>query len=134
MKAHIVIVAEIFSFLTFIQTRDVIINYAEYEPIKSEFMDYGSFKLMKNRQTREFIVKGNFTLYQNVGNEKIVIVDIYRGAVRLTRMQYPFCEYMQRDTVFWPDLLKNSDFPKNNPCPFPSVRVTQFNIQGMKHI
>lgn len=109
-------------FLSFIQTRDVIINDAQYEPKESEFMDYGSFKLMKNRQTREFVVKGSFTLHQNVGNEKIVIVDIYRGTVRLTRVQHPFCEYMQRDTVFWPDLLKNSDFPKNNPCPFPAVR------------
>jgi len=121
-----ILVALTILLITFSRTingREVVINNAEYEPKESsDLMDYGNFKLLKNRQTREFIVKGNFTLHQSLGNEKILVVDVFRGTVRLTRVQYPFCEYMQRDTIFWPDLLKNSDFPKNNPCPFPAVR------------
>lgn len=102
-------------------SREFVINSAEYEPKESDLIDYGDIKLLKNRQTREFVLKGNFTLHQNVGNEKTLVLEVYRGTLRLMRTQYMFCDYMNRDTVFWTGLVKNSNFPKDNPCPFPAV-------------
>lgn len=40
------------------------------------------------------------------------------------RNQNPVCEYFKKDKLIWPDLVKASNMPKNNPCPFPKGNYT----------
>jgi hypothetical protein len=113
----------LFVIIKYVGARDVIINSADYNPKESNFVDYGTLKLMRNRKLKQYIVTGNFTLHKDIGNEKLLVMEVFNERrFRLIRLQFPFCDYMKKDDTFWPNLVKSSDFPDDNPCPFPAVK------------
>jgi ganglioside GM2 activator len=46
----------------------------------------------------------------------------------LIQKKHPVCEYFKKDTLIWPDLVKASNLPNNNPCPFPKGNYTIKNF------
>lgn len=105
-------------------TRNVTFESFDYSPEESELIDYGNLKLKKGKTKSVYTLKGNYSVKKNLGNEKLVSVEILNGAgVLLVRSNYAFCEFMRNEKMFWPELLKSSNMPKDNPCPFPAVSI-----------
>jgi hypothetical protein len=121
-----------FLVIKYVSSRDVIVNSADYNPKESDLIDYGTLKFLKNRKMKQYIMTGNFTLNSDIGNEKLLVMEVYNERqIRLLRVQFPFCEYMRNDQTFWPKLVKSSDFPDSNPCPFPAVIIRKIYSEFM---
>ncbi|KAG5673765.1 hypothetical protein PVAND_003785 [Polypedilum vanderplanki] len=105
------------------------LNYWPKE--KSKVIDYGSMRLTRSRDKKFFYFKGSFTLLNSLANEKLVILELHKKDAIILRTIKPFCEFIRTETEFWPKLSRNSNMPKNNPCPFPSGRYTvqKFSIK-----
>lgn len=104
--------------------RDIIFDSFDYTPKGSnDLIDFGTLKLRKSKAKNTFNLRGNFTLKRSLGNEKIVIFEVYkRAGGMLVTTRYPFCDFTTIDKSFWPELLKVSNM--TNDCPLEEVRLT----------
>jgi hypothetical protein len=59
---------------------------------------------------------------QPLGNEKLIFLELHNKNSMMVKTAKPFCEFIRGETTFWPELIRSSDMPKDNPCPFPAVR------------
>jgi hypothetical protein len=102
--------------------REISFDSFEYSP-ESDVIDYGNLRLLKSKnKINTFHLKGNFTIKRQLGNEKIVTFEVWtRSGPMLIRNSYAFCEFTRIEKMIWPDLLKSSNMPQDNPCPFPEV-------------
>ena len=104
-----------------LEARTVNFKSFTYWPKESDLIDFGTLKLTKIRNKNIFVLNGNYAISKNFGNEKLLTFILMRNGGQLARQTYAFCEYMNVDKTIWPELVKASNFPKNNPCPFPEV-------------
>lgn len=102
--------------------RQIIFDSFEYSPEESDLIDYGTLTMKKVKNKNAYKLKGNFTFKRTLGNEKLVTFEIAtsRGFM-LARNTYAFCEFTRIDRTIWPALVKSSNMPQDNPCPFPIV-------------
>lgn len=120
------IIAVFLTFYVFCETfaaRNVTFDSFQYSPEESDLIDYGSLRLKKAKTKNIFTLNGNFTFKRTLGNEKIITIEILSRQAVLVRNVHPFCQFIKTEKLFWPDLLDVSNMPKNNPCPFPAVRL-----------
>ena len=96
----------------------------DYSPKKSDLIDYGTLRLLKSKTKKNtFSLKGNFTIKRELGNEKVVAFEVFtKAGILLSRTTYTFCEFTKVEKIIWPDLIKQSNMPQDNPCPFPTVK------------
>lgn len=118
MKLQTVLVSLIFGQV--LSVREVKFDFIEYSPKESDLLDYGTLKLIKAKARNTFYLNGNFTVKRKVGNEKLVKFEVLtrRGGLLVTST-YAFCEFTIIEKVMWSDLIKSSNLPRNNPCPYP---------------
>lgn len=115
-------------FLLFItkscESKEFIFDSFDYSPEESDLIDYGTLRLVKNKTRKNtYTLKGNYTIKRELGNEKLVTFEVFtKAGALLTRSTYPFCEFTRIEKMIWPDLVKHSNMPQDNPCPFPEVK------------
>lgn len=114
----------LFIFHQVFTAREVKFDSLHYSPVESDLLDYGTLKLTKAKIRNTFYLNGNFTIKRMIGNEKLVKFEVWaRGGGMLITSTHAFCEFTNIDKSLWPDLMKASTMPKNNPCPFPEVNA-----------
>lgn len=103
--------------------RDIIFDSFDYNPKGSnDLIDFGTLKLRKSKAKNTYNLRGNFTVKRPLGNEEIVIFEVYKREGRmLVTTRYPFCEFTRIDKSFWPDLLKVSNMSEE--CPLEEVSL-----------
>ena len=122
MKSILATVSVFFYLSTEIICREVFYEDLAYFPKEpNTLIDYGSLKLTRSKDKTLIFLTGNFSILTNLGNEKLVILEIYNGNALMARSIKPFCEFVKGETIFWPSLIKSSNMPRDNPCPFPAV-------------
>jgi hypothetical protein len=98
-----------------------------YEDLKywpknnSDLIEYETIKLTRSKNKTLIYFKGSFSLLKPLGNEKLVFMELHNRDALMVKNAKPFCEFIRSETIFWPELTKSSDMPKDNPCPFPAV-------------
>lgn len=121
MKILVIIFMLVICHETF-AARTVSFDAFEYSPKESDLLDYGSLTLKQGKKKSSYVLNGNFTVKRTLGNEKIVVFEVWtRNNLLLVKTQYAFCEFTRIEKQIWPDLIKFSNMPQNNPCPFPAV-------------
>lgn len=108
--------------------REIYYDDFKYSPTESDFINYGSLKVTRSRNRTVFFLRGNFSIYREIGLDKRVTLELWKEKGLLLRSVNPFCNFIKNDNLFWPELLKNSNMPPVNTCPFPTVRII-FYIQ-----
>jgi hypothetical protein len=103
--------------------REVSFDSFEYSPKESDLIGYGNLRLLRSKAKKNtFNLKGNFTVKRQIGNEKLVTFEIWtRTGALMIRNTYAFCEFTRIEKLIWPELVKVSNMPQDNPCPFPEV-------------
>jgi len=94
----------------------------------NEIINYRTFKLTRSKDKTLIFFRGNLTLLKNLGNEKLIVLELYNEKAMMVRSVKPFCVFVREETIFWPSLIKSSNMPKNNPCPFPAVSRIELDI------
>lgn len=85
-------------------------------------MDYGNLRMKKGKTKSVYTFKGNFSIRNDIGNEKLASVEIRTGSGGLlVKNTYAFCEFMKAEKLIWPEMMKASNMPHDNSCPLPSV-------------
>lgn len=125
MKFVVILFALILFFKVYL-AKEFSFDSIEYSPKKSDLINYGTLRLLKSRTKKNtFSLKGNFTIKRQLGNEKLVTFEVFtKSGILLTRTTYAFCEFTKVEKMIWPDLIKHSNMPQDNPCPFPVVNQT----------
>lgn len=105
------------------ESREIQFESFEYSPKKSDLIGYGSLRLIKNKNKKNtFTLSGNYSVKRELGNEKVLIMDVMtKSGALLSRTVQTFCEFTRSESGIWPDFVKQSSMPKDGPCPFPSV-------------
>jgi hypothetical protein len=108
------------------ETKEIIFDSFAYSPKTSDLINYGSLRFVKSKKKKNtYTLRGNYTIKRELGNEKLVTFELFtRTGGLLTRRTYAFCEFTRTETMIWPDLVKRSNMPQDNPCPFPEVRLS----------
>lgn len=103
--------------------REITFDSLEYSPQESDLIDYGTLRLKQGKTKSSYNLNGNFSIKRTLGNEKLVTFEVFsKTGLLLIRNTYAFCEFIRIEKMIWPDLVKHSNMPKDNPCPFPAVR------------
>lgn len=109
--------------------RNVTFESFNYSPEESDLIDYGNLKFKKGKNKSMYTLNGNFSIKRKMGNEKLVTIDIFNGAGNLlAKNTHVFCEFMRVEKIFWPELVKSSSMPQDNPCPFPPVSLFKVSL------
>lgn len=88
--------------------REVFYENLDYFPKNDQTtFDYGSLKLTRSKNKTLIYFKGNFTVLQNLGNEKLIIMELYNENALMARSVKSFCEFIKTETIFWPNLIKH---------------------------
>lgn len=105
-----------------VAARVIVFDYVDYLPKESDLIDYGNLKLTKVKNKNIYNLRGNFSILRPIGNEKQVKFELLNenGGI-LVRHTIGFCVYAANDKMIWQELVKASNLPDNNPCPFPAV-------------
>lgn len=103
-------------------SRSVTFESFEYLPKESDLLDYGTLALKQSINSKSnFVLNGNFTIKRTMGNEKLMVFEVKSRGLLLIKNTYAFCEYIRIEKNLWPYLVKASNMPQDNPCPFPAV-------------
>ena len=78
-------------------------------------------KLTRSKDKTLIYFRGNFTVLTDLGNKKLVVLELHNENAMMVRSVKPFCVFVKEETIFWPSLINSSNMPKDNPCPFPAV-------------
>lgn len=101
--------------------RDIYFEDFEYAPTESDFMDYGSLKVSRAKNKTVFFLRGNFTLFRAIGNDKFITLELWKENGLLIKSIKPFCNFIRSDNIFWSELVNNSNLPSTQTCPFSAV-------------
>lgn len=105
--------------------RVIVFDFVDYNPKESDLIDYGNLKLTKVKNKNIYNLRGNFSILRPIGNEKLVKFELLNGSGgTIMRHMIGFCVYASNDKMIWQELVKASNLPSNNPCPFPAVSFT----------
>lgn len=130
MKLIVILALVISKIAIEVSCREVYYEDLTYFPKESNnLIDYGSLKLTRSKDKTLIFLKGNFSILENLTNEKLMILEIYNENALMARSVKPFCEFVRGETIFWPKLVKSSNMPQDNPCPFPAVRFCAISTQ-----
>ncbi|KAH8396320.1 hypothetical protein KR222_008139 [Zaprionus bogoriensis] len=96
----------------------------------SNWMDWGDLR-MKKVSKNKFVVTGSFENKRNFGNEQRLSMQVFaydelakeKGPLVLN-VNKPFCQFVNEDEDTYPYLLKVSDLPPQDECPFPKGKYT----------
>lgn len=114
--------------------RNVTFESFNYSPEESDLIDYGNLKFKKGKTKSVYTLNGNYSIKRKLGNEKLVTIDISNGAgILLTKNTHAFCEFMRVEKMFWPELVKSSSMPQDNPCPYPPVSLFKVALPPEKN-
>lgn len=118
MKLVILLILEIAA----VRCREVYFEDLMYFPKESNsVIEYGTLKLTRSKDKTLIFLRGNFSVSQDLGNTKNMMLELYNQNALMVKSVKPFCEFIKGETMFWPSMVKSSNMPQNNPCPFPSV-------------
>lgn len=128
MKVVIIFIACL-TFREAFAVRQVTFDSFLYSPEDSDLIDYGTLKIWKGKNKKTLTLNGNFTIKRILGNEKLVTFEILSGnGLLLRKNTYAFCEFIRIEKMIWPNLVKVSSMPQDNPCPFPVVTILKITI------
>ncbi|KAL7024372.1 hypothetical protein ACKWTF_013010 [Chironomus riparius] len=94
----------------------------------NDIINYRYMKLTRSRDKTLIYFRGNFTVLTDLGNQKLVVLELHNENAMMVRSVKPFCVFVKEETIFWPSLIKSSNMPKDNPCPFPAVSCIFFKL------
>ncbi|CAO1414243.1 unnamed protein product [Diamesa serratosioi] len=106
--------------LSSVTARDVEIDSFNGLPeTDPQFMSFGTTRVTKkDRQT--FVISGDFEVLKSFGDEHQIRTEILNSDnKRILNKVMPACEFMKKDRMTWPQLVANSNIPKQYTCPFP---------------
>ncbi|CAO1398185.1 unnamed protein product [Diamesa serratosioi] len=101
---------------------EVIMEYAEEIKGVSNFSDFSKLKVSKINRTSH-LLRGDISYFVDVGDdykfESTLFKKVGMGYHKTPYKMGPkdFCKYWNDDAVFYPDVLKVSDFPALGTCP-----------------
>lgn len=104
--------------------REIYFENFEYSPKKSPYIDYDSLQVSRTKNKTIFFLRGNFSVFRSIGNDKPVTLELWKDKGLLLKSTQPFCNFIKGDNIFWPELVKNSNIPTVQTCPFPAVSKT----------
>lgn len=118
----------IFILIPSVFCREIFFEDFEYGPIESDFINYGSLKVSRAKNKTVFFLRGNFSTSRDVGNDKLIHLELWKDKGLLIKSIQPFCNFIRGDNIFWPELANNSNMPSAQTCPFPAVsEILSFN-------
>ncbi|CAG9807133.1 unnamed protein product [Chironomus riparius] len=102
----------------------------------NDIINYRYMKLTRSRDKTLIYFRGNFTVLTDLGNQKLVVLELHNENAMMVRSVKPFCVFVKEETIFWPSLIKSSNMPKDNPCPFPAgrYRLQKFSLPFSKSL
>lgn len=106
-------------------------SFKPYPNSKPDFINYGDLRLSK-KSRNSFVITGSFSLFMNIGNEFMSKFEALRqdsnGEYRIFMAgSKSFCDFLKKETVIYPGLVKASNFPDAKTCPFPKVNKMRSN-------
>lgn len=104
--------------------RDVEIDSFQALPdTDPEFVSFGTIRVTRKDRTT-FVISGDMEYLRNFGNEYQIKTEISNSEGKtLIKNVLPACEFFKKDKMTWPQIVANSNVPKNAPCPFPKVLI-----------
>jgi hypothetical protein len=108
------------------------IEIRDYEQLSGfESVDFTQVRARKiNKTTRA--LTGTFFVKELVVDNKIIVEHLFfkKQGGEYRKLPYtlppkPFCDYVNEDVYFYPEIQKVSNIPKPFPCPLPVVCLDQ---------